>query len=206
MTTPTRGPSEARERLLTTAGGLFYGEGIRSVGVDRLVSESRVTRATFYRHFPSKEDLVVAYLRTADAQVRERIREATDGAESAEDALRVLAASIADDLSRPGFRGCAFLRAAAEFPDPEDPVHREVVAHRAWFVRQLRDLFTEVYRDEGPGARPARAGRHFLMLRDGAMSAAAIDGVADVEETFRRGVEGLITVVHVGSDPPHLPV
>ncbi|MFC5061084.1 TetR/AcrR family transcriptional regulator [Actinomycetospora atypica] len=212
MTTSTRGPSEARERLLARAGGLFYGEGIRSVGVDRLVSEARVTRATFYRHFPSKEDLVVAYLRAADAQVRERVRESIDGAESAADALRAVATSIAEDLSRPEFRGCAFLRAAAEFPDPADPVHREVVAHRAWFVSVLRDLFTQVYRDEGPGARPGRAAQHFLMLRDGAMSSGAIDEVADVGDTFRRGVEGLITVVHVASDGPdaptrpHLPV
>lgn len=197
--------SEARERLLATAGGLFYGEGIRAVGVDRLVSEARVTRATFYRHFPSKEDLVLAYLRGADARVREAVRDAVDPAPTAADALRALAATVAGDLTRPGFRGCAFLRAAAEFPDPADAVHREVVAHREWFVGQLEDLFTAVYRDEGPGARPARAARHFLMLRDGAMSAASIDGVADVEDTFRRGVEGLITVVHTPGSRPRLP-
>ena len=205
MAAPSPTRSEARERLLATAGGLFYGEGIRAVGVDRLVSEARVTRATFYRHFPSKEDLVVSYLRGVDAQVREQVRTAIESASSTADALRAIAASIAGDLSRPGFRGCAFLRAAAEFPDPADAVHREVVAHRAWFVATLRDLFAEVYRSEGPGARPARAARHFMMLRDGAMSAAAIDEAADVEDTFRRGVEGLITVVHVPADEPGAP-
>jgi AcrR family transcriptional regulator len=201
----TEARSEARERLLTTAGALFYGEGIRAVGVDRLVSEARVTRATFYRHFPSKEDLVLAYLRGADAQVREAVNAATGAAGSAADALRTVAGSIEDDLTRPEFRGCAFLRAAAEFPDPADPVHREVVGHRAWFLGALEDLFTEVYRDEGPGARPGRAARHFLMLRDGAMSAASIDATDDVGDTFRRGVEGLITVVHVPGSRPHLP-
>ncbi|MEJ2866789.1 TetR/AcrR family transcriptional regulator [Actinomycetospora sp. OC33-EN08] len=199
------GHSEARERLLTTASGLFYGEGIRAVGVDRLVSEARVTRATFYRHFPSKEDLVVAYLRAADAQVRDQVDRSIATTSSAADALRAVAGTIADDLRRPGFRGCAFLRAAAEFPDPGDPVHREVVAHRAWMVDTLRDLFTEVYRDEGPGARPEHAARHFLMLRDGAMSAGSIDEADDVGDTFRRGVEGLITVVHLPSSRPQLP-
>ncbi|MDL5160163.1 TetR/AcrR family transcriptional regulator [Actinomycetospora termitidis] len=197
--------SEARERLLATASGLFYGEGIRAVGVDRLVSEAQVTRATFYRHFPSKEDLVVAYLRAADEQVRAQVRTATESASTAADALRAVAASIADDLSRSEFRGCAFLRAAAEFPDPADPVHREVVAHRACFVGALRDLFAEVYRGEGPGARPERAARHFLMLRDGAMSAASIDASGDTDDTFRRGVEGLITVVHAPGARPQLP-
>jgi AcrR family transcriptional regulator len=198
---PTR--SEARERLLATAGQLFYGEGIRAVGVDRLVSEARVTRATFYRHFPSKEDLVLAYLRAADVRVRDAVRAATTDAPSAADALRRIADSIGDDLGRPEFRGCAFLRAAAEFPDPADPVHREVGAHRAWFVGALRDLFVQVYEDDGE--RPERAARHFLMLRDGAMSAASIDDAEDVGETFRRGVEGLITVVHVPGSRPHLP-
>ncbi len=54
--------SEARERLLSTASDLFYSEGINGVGVDRIVSASNVTLATFYRHFPSKQDLVVSYL------------------------------------------------------------------------------------------------------------------------------------------------
>src|ERR1043165_5002736 len=55
--------SEARERLLATASELFYAEGINSVGVDRIVAASNVTLATFYRHFPSKQDLGVGYLR-----------------------------------------------------------------------------------------------------------------------------------------------
>lgn len=205
MSTDGATRSEARERLLGTAGGLFYAEGIRAVGVDRLVSEARVTRATFYRHFPSKEDLVLAYLRGADERVRNGVRTAIESTSTADDALRAIAGAIDDDLTRPGFRGCAFLRAAAEFPDPSDPVHREVVAHRTWFVGALEELFTTVYRDEGPGARPGRAARHFLMLRDGAMSAAAIDAADDIGDTFRRGVEGLITVVHIPGTRPHLP-
>ena len=64
--------SEARERLLATASQLFYTEGINSVGVDRIVSESHVTLATFYRHFPGKQDLVVAYLQGAHDALVER--------------------------------------------------------------------------------------------------------------------------------------
>jgi AcrR family transcriptional regulator len=58
----TRARSAARERILATADTLFYGEGVRAVGVDRVVEESKVARVTFYRHFPSKNDLVVAYI------------------------------------------------------------------------------------------------------------------------------------------------
>ena len=65
------GTSAARERLLRTASELFYREGIHSVGVDRIIAEAGVTRATFYRHFPSKEDLVEAYLGVEDATIRD---------------------------------------------------------------------------------------------------------------------------------------
>ena len=60
-------PSEARTRLLNTATRLFYTEGIHAVGIDRIVAEAQVTRATLYRHFPGKEELVLAYLNEVDA-------------------------------------------------------------------------------------------------------------------------------------------
>src|SRR2546429_7308408 len=120
----SRGPgrSQARERLLSTASGLFYREGIRAVGVERILAEAPATRATFYRHFPSKEDLVVAYLRGVDNDIRTAIEAAVEAAPSPADALRAIGAAVADDLARPEFRGCAFLKAAAEYPDPNDPL------------------------------------------------------------------------------------
>ncbi|WP_405433522.1 helix-turn-helix domain-containing protein [Micromonospora sp. NBC_00617] len=60
---PDARPSKARLRLPRTATRIFYTEGIHSVGVDRIIAEAKVTRATFYRHFPSKDDLILAYLR-----------------------------------------------------------------------------------------------------------------------------------------------
>ena len=216
MTMPTRrqGRSEARERLLSTASGLFYNEGLRAVGVDRIVAEAQVTRATFYRHFPSKDDLIVAYLRGADDAVRAEFRIAEEDSSSPAGALRAIGSAIAASLARPGFRGCAFLNASAEFPDPDGVVHRVVVEHRAWLLGRLTELFTEVddTTDVAAGApRPDHAARHFLMLRDGTMSAARLDGAEEVGATFLRGVNGLLTVIHSPSHksgaegPPYLP-
>src|SRR5437588_5536389 len=98
------GRSEARERLLSTASGLFYREGIRAVGVERILAETPTTRATFYRHFPSKEALVVAYLRGVDAHTRAGIQKAVQAAVSPDDAVRAIGAALVDDLSRPEFR------------------------------------------------------------------------------------------------------
>jgi AcrR family transcriptional regulator len=191
-----RGRSEARERLLATATELFYREGIRAVGVERILAEAPATRATFYRHFPSKEDLVVAYLRGVDADIRARTQAAVDAAPSPADALRAIGAAVADDLVGPEFRGCAFLKAAAEYPDPEDRVRQVVVEHRAWYVATLAELFTQVFGDSPRRGRPEHAARHFVLMRDGAMSGAHLDGAGSVGDAFHRGVEGLLTVLH----------
>src|SRR5687767_10743785 len=126
-------PSEARLRLLTTASQIFYAEGIHAVGVDRIVAEAKVTRATFYRHFPGKEDLVLAYLQGADQAIRGQVEAAVAADLPPTDAVRAVAASIAEGIRSRGFRGCAFLNAVAEYPDPDHPVHQAVLAHRQWF-------------------------------------------------------------------------
>jgi AcrR family transcriptional regulator len=193
---PSAGRSPARERLLSVAGGLFYGEGIRAVGVERILAEVPTTRATFYRHFPSKDDLVVAYLRGVDAETRAAVRADVDGAASAAEALRAIGDSIAGSLTTPGFRGCAFLKAATEFPDPDDPIHRAVVEHRAWYAATITALFARVFDTDVERPDPRYAAQHFVVMRDGAMAGAQIDGAADVATVLRRGVDGLLAVVH----------
>ncbi|MED7929130.1 TetR/AcrR family transcriptional regulator [Nonomuraea sp. LP-02] len=176
--------SEARSRLLGTATRLFYAEGLHTVGIDRIVAEAKVTRATLYRHFPSKDELVVAYLRGADQAIHDRVGEALGSGRPAADILRAIAGSIAEDIRTPGFRGCAFLNAVAEYPDPEHPVHRAVLAHRQWFLSTVTDLLARA--GETP---PEPAGRHVVMLRDGAMAAGCLTDPVAVGETFLHGVE-----------------
>ncbi|MFF4754128.1 TetR/AcrR family transcriptional regulator [Streptomyces sp. NPDC002514] len=180
--------SEARARLLSTASRLFYAEGLHSVGIDRIIATAGVTRATLYRHFPSKDDLVVAYLTQGDEAIRSRVRAARTEGASTDDVIRAVAAAIADDIQSPGFRGCAFLNAAAEYPDPAHPVHQAVIRHRAWFLAAIVELFSETGKPD-----PEPAARHFVMLRDGAMSAGCLADPALVCETFLRGIEGLLT-------------
>src|SRR5262245_3462706 len=102
-------PSAARARILATADRLFYAEGIRAVGVDRVIAEGRVSRVTFYRHFPSKDRLITAYL---DARLRHdqqqvaRLREKHPGDPGA--VLAGIADAVAAEMARPAFRGCAY--------------------------------------------------------------------------------------------------
>jgi AcrR family transcriptional regulator len=185
-TLPPAKDSEARDRLLRTASAIFYAEGINSVGVDRIVSDSKVTRATFYRHFPSKQDLVLAYLQTAHDAIQARTAELAATHEPRQ-FLDAVAADIGEQIEQPWFRGCAFICAAAEFEDPDDPVHRAVVMHRAWFFSAIHEAFTAAGH-----ADPDAAAAHYVLLRDGAMVGGHLDRSAIVRRTFRGAIDGLL--------------
>lgn len=181
--------SEARARLLSTATRIFYTEGIHSVGIDRIVSEAKVTRATLYRHFAGKEELVLAYLNLADQGIRGQVAAALASSDAAADQVRAVARSITEGIQSPGFRGCAFLNAVAEYPDASHPVHQAVLAHREWFLNTVTDLLAHT------GDAPADAhGRHLVMLRDGAMAAGCLFDPQLISDTFLHGVEGILQV------------
>jgi AcrR family transcriptional regulator len=182
--------SEARARLLETASRIFYAEGIHSVGIDRITAEARVTRATLYRHFTGKEDLVLAYLGQADRNIREQVTAAEAAGRSAADKLQAVAESITQGILAPGFRGCAFLNAAAEYPDTAHPIHQFVLAHRQWFLNTVTELLAQT----GSSTPAAVAGRHVVMLRDGAMAAGCLFDPKLVSETFLRSVRGVLRV------------
>jgi len=179
--------SEARSKLLTTATRLFYTEGIHSVGIDRIVVEAKVTRATLYRHFPGKDDLIVYYLQEADQAIRDQVGAILAKESPALDTLRAIAESIAAGIRSPGFRGCAFLNAAAEYPDPAHPVHQAVLAHREWFSR----VITEALANAG-NAPAGPAARRFVLMRDGAMATGCLSDPEPICETFLQGVEDLL--------------
>lgn len=180
--TASNKPSKARERLLRTASALFYTEGIHEVGVDRILNEAEVTRSTFYRHFPGKEDLVLSYVRSVDAAVRAHVGEADPG-----HLIEALIDEHAEQICRPGFRGCAFINAAAEYPDPASPVRRAIDEHRAWML----EIATEAFRRAGHES-PGRAGRRFMLLRDGAMVAGYLHDAQTARDTLREGVNDLL--------------
>ena len=183
--------SEPRERLLATAIELFYNEGIHSVGVDRIVKEAKVTRATFYRHFPGKEDLVRAYLDFEDEQLRRLFAAASKTVDSPESMLEAIISRIAADIRHHHVRGCPFINAAAEYPDPSSAVRETVRSHRSWFRATLQDVLEAAGRDN----TGQRAGA-LVLLRDAALVGGYLDGPDVVTEPFlatARRVAGLAT-------------
>jgi AcrR family transcriptional regulator len=159
-----RQSSPVRERILAAANEHFYAEGIRAVSADRLIAAAGVSKVTFYRHFPSKDDLVVAYIEGRAAVERHVLEQFRDEAGDAAGTLLAIARGIADISCSPGFRGCPFINAAAEFADPAHPARKAIAAHRAWFASFLTDLLGEM----GIPDRDTVADQ-LIILRDGAM-------------------------------------
>ena len=177
-TTPD-GTSAARERLLATASELFYREGIHSVGVDRIIAEAGVTRATFYRHFPSKESLVEAYLGVEDANIRSALEAAEASGADAAPLVGLVIEALADDVARHHTRGCPFINAAAEYPDAASGVRTAVGEHREWFRSELERLLGAADADD-----PVQAAAELVLLRDAAMVGGYLDGWERVRPAF----------------------
>jgi AcrR family transcriptional regulator len=155
----------AKLRILETANELFYGDGIRTVGVDRLISSSSVTKATFYKHYGSKDRLIadyVGYRHRMDVDALSTLADATDDPKKM---LRSLQDAIVTAIAAPGFRGCPFINAAAEFPDQAHPVRRAVERHREWYNGVLEQLL----RDLGHPLS-GDAADDLVLARDGAMT------------------------------------
>jgi AcrR family transcriptional regulator len=179
--------SDARERLLSTASDIFYREGIHGIGVDRILDDAGVTRATMYRHFEGKEALVVAYLDREDATIRGYFEAASDPSLTPRELLAAVIGGIADDIERRHTRGCPFINAAAEYPDSRSEVRKVVARHRAWFRDTLRSLAA----DAGL-ADPDKVASSLVLLRDAALVGGYLDGANRVRESFLETASALV--------------
>jgi AcrR family transcriptional regulator len=166
------GGGRARDRIFAAAREMFYRKGIRAVGVESIVAAAGATKMSLYRSFPSKDDLVVAYLRERDAvywQWWDDIMDRHKGDPRAQ--LRALVESVGRRTTRAEYRGCPFTNAATEFPDPDNP-GREVAAENKRELRtRLRGLAAAI------GARdPARLADQLFLLIEGAYASGQMMG------------------------------
>jgi AcrR family transcriptional regulator len=178
--------SPARQRLLDAATGLFYREGIHSVGVDRIIEVAGVTRATMYKQFDGKQGLVLAYLAGEDRQLRELFARAAGVSSDPLVLLDLTIAGIEEDIRERHTRGCPFINAAAEYPD-EGPVRQLITDHREWFRSTLRQLA-----DAAGLTDPDDVAASLVLLRDAALVGGYLDGEDRVAPAFARTARGVI--------------
>lgn len=161
-----------RQHLIDTAGDLFFRYGYRAIGVDTIVKESGVAKMTLYRYFPSKDDLIVAYLEQAHQTFWEWLNMAIKPYEG-EPArqLEAIFTALEKLLRSPQCYGCAFLSAATEFPELDSPGHRAALAHK----QAVRQRFRELAGQAGV-KQPVALANQLLLLMDGAFAAVRMFG------------------------------
>jgi AcrR family transcriptional regulator len=133
-----------RQRILETALRLFYQQGYRATGINQIIAESCVAKATFYSHFSSKEKLCVAYLQTRHTIWMGWLKESVDRQGSAMSCLLGVFDFIRDWMARCDFRGCAFLNIASEIPSLDSEIRNEVVLHKDSLKEYISRLLAEV--------------------------------------------------------------
>lgn len=134
----------ARERLLGIADELFYARGLHAVGIDEIVEKSGAAKATLYAHFPTKDDLIGSYLRQRSVRWREHMTaRLAEAPASPVERIDAVFAILADGCRTPGFRGCPFINAAVEYPDPRHPASVAGSEHRQWILELFRSFAVE---------------------------------------------------------------
>jgi AcrR family transcriptional regulator len=176
-----------RERIVAAATELFYAQGLRAVSAEKIIAQVGITKVTFYRHFPTKDDLIVAYLERRAKWERDAIAQARRAAGDVPGVFRIVAEAIGAESCRPGFRGCPFINAAAEYADPEHPVRRVVDAHRRWFRQTIAELLDEINIPDS-----ARVADQLVMLRDGAMVSGYLSDPSAVGAALYNGGRAII--------------
>jgi AcrR family transcriptional regulator len=187
MNTTTKRPSPARARLIDAATRLFYEEGIHSVGVDRVIEEAGVTRATLYKQFGGKENLVLAYLAGEDERLRALFEAAGAAVADPADLVEAVIQGIAADIRERHTRGCPFINAAAEYPEATGAVRTLIDEHREWF----RGTLEEVARAAGLD-HPDDVAASLVLLRDAALVGGYLDGGDRVTPAFERTARSVV--------------
>lgn len=191
MSSPATAPepiSAKRAHLMATAQRLFYRDGYRIVGIDTLLAEAGVAKMTLYNHFPSKDDLIVAVIEKLDAEVRAALTRAVDAAGNSP-TRRLLAVFdwLAAWFKSDDFKGCGFIRALSEFPDPEHPVHQAAWRHK----QAVNDLLRQLVADAGV-KHPAELANVLSLLVDGAILSAHSTGSAAAATTAKATAASLL--------------
>lgn len=185
---PRRSGASARQRILDAASDLFYRSGIRAVGVDSIIRQAGVAKATFYNHFPSKDDLILAWLRQPDVRWLNWAREETERRAAApREQLLVFFDVLGELFSRKGFRGCPYLNTAAEIPERRHPAREEVLG----FQRELEGYLRQLAEAAGfPDAEHLAS--ELVLVVIGAWATALVTGSATPATSGRHAVEHLL--------------
>ncbi|WP_327400752.1 TetR/AcrR family transcriptional regulator [Streptomyces sp. NBC_01288] len=188
----TRPLTPAGRRIVAAAEELFYQRGITAVGVDLIAEHSGVTKRTLYNQFGSKDHLVAAYLTGRDQRWRSLVRTAVDASDTPAEAVTAPFEALRT-WSETNTRGCAFINALAELPDPAHPAHRVAANQKLW----LLNLFKELAAAAGC-SHPATLATRLLVLHEGAIAMQPLP-----LDTLPQSTALARALVQAGTSPRH---
>jgi AcrR family transcriptional regulator len=181
---------ETRQRLIDAAKRRFYCDGFRNVGLDAILDDVGISKSAFYKHFESKEDLMVAVLDDVShflqGQFHQMVRDR--GGRSAPGQLRAVLDVVRLVSDTPDFHGCIFVNAAFEFPLAHDPAHVAAMRHKRWLEEFLYELA-----ERAAAADPAALAREMAMVIEGATVTRAVTGDSNTIATAQRLVEHILS-------------
>ncbi|MEQ9815716.1 MAG: TetR family transcriptional regulator [Azospirillaceae bacterium] len=179
-----------RDEVVHKALEIFYRDGFHATGMDQLAAETGISKTTMFKHFRTKEELILAVLRLRDQVFRNWLfrRMAQAGPPRAQ--LIAMFDALAEWFATPSFRSCMFIKAASEYPDPHHPIHAQAAEHKRLLFLQLREIAAAA----GAGDPDARA-RALLLLKEGAIVTAHLghepDPAGDAKSVALKLIEDL---------------
>lgn len=180
--------TDVRERILETASGLFYREGVRAVGVDLVVAAAGVAKTSLYRHFRTKDDLIAAFLKREDEDFW-RTWDEVAGKHRDDPAGELQAHMdwIGERVGRPNYRGCPQLNVAAEFPQADHPARQVATAHKLELRRRLFDIAERL----GVARSEILAGQ-LAVLVNGAFVSSPILSAVEAKDLLQQAATALV--------------
>ncbi|HEU0297161.1 MAG TPA: TetR/AcrR family transcriptional regulator [Anaerolineales bacterium] len=176
-----------KDKVFQTASHLFYKHGYRAIGVDTLAAESGIGKMTLYRHYPSKDDLIVAYLKDSDKLFWNNFEQLTKDALTPRAKLLAFFQALQDYVENPACYGCPFLNVATEYPEADYPGHQIALEHK----RSVRARFRQLAKEAG-AKRPDVLADQLFLLMDGAYMASRMFGTKNPASHLAEAAQTLI--------------
>jgi AcrR family transcriptional regulator len=181
--------SKARQRIVETAERLFYAEGVRSVGIDRIIAEAEVAKMTLYNHFSSKDDLILAVLQYREEKFGGMFEKWMERhVKKGMDRLEAFFAALKDWFNSPDFRGCAFINAVVELADSQHAASQFSAEHKVRFREMIREIVTEAKGTKAASAAPAIA-----LMVEGAIVTAVMEQTSDPAVVAKEAALALVS-------------
>lgn len=154
-----------RDELVQKALKAFYRNGFNATGMDMLVAETGISKTSMYKHFRTKEDLIIAVLRLRDEHFRNWLyRRMEELAETPRDQMIAMFDALEEWFDEPGYRGCMFIKASSEFQEASHPIHQQSADHKRMLENHMRALA-----EKAGIADPGTLARQLLLLKEGAI-------------------------------------